>query len=55
MSTIATEIRGFGAKPGWRDYGRQVRRVLVETSIVCGALLSEMSFSIIWKNCAKGF
>ena len=44
MSTIATEIRGFGVKPGWRDYGRQVRRVLVETSIVCGAVLSEMSF-----------
>jgi sec-independent protein translocase protein TatC len=44
MSTIATDVRGFAAKPGWRDYGRQARRVLVETSVICGALLSEMSF-----------
>jgi len=40
MSTIATEIRSFAAKPGWSDYGRQARRVLVETSIVCAAVLS---------------
>src|SRR5262245_37656218 len=44
MSTIATDVRGFGVKPGWRDHGRQVRRFLVEASIVCGAVLGEMSF-----------
>jgi sec-independent protein translocase protein TatC len=44
MSTAANDIRGFVPGLSWRDYARQMKTALFHTTVLAGAMLSEMAF-----------